>query len=353
MQKLFFLITAWMILLSSAFPAHADTGTYAAEVNIDITAESAAAAREKGMNQAYRSAFLAIAGKITTDDGIKKLSQLTDPQLVNFIQETSVVSEKASDVRYIAKLRITINEALLKTYMREQGIPFVVNSAANILVIPVFREFAGDAPLLWESGNIWRKAWESATIANTTNTYVSLPSDGTNYTALDAEKALRLDGEALDKIAAHMGTRNIYVLDAVYNGIEGIKITVLPYNGGNPNTIFVSGDRSPDLFAKAIPEVTAYIDSGLRRQNIAMSSRPSEMIVLYNYSTLGDWVKTEKDVKSIASVNGINIDAIGQNKVQFRITYVGSPDDLAAALRMKALSLKNFDTFYTLERISN
>ena len=352
MQKLFYLLFVCAVLFPlSARAQIQDLEKYTAEVSIDVTSANAAAAREKGMNNAYRSAFMAIAAKNTNEEGLNRLSALTDQQLVNFIKEAEVVSEKTSDIRYMATLRIKINGDLLKAYMQEQNIPVVIHSAANIIVIPTFREFPGDEPMLWESGNLWRKAWEKNTNANSNNRYISIPADGINYAALDAEKAVALNGLALDTVASHLGTSDIFVLDAVYNGIEGLKITVMPYRGGNPQTIYVSGDRSPELFTKAIPQVTAYIDSIVTQKNISMNEAPNEMTVLYTYPSLKDWIATEKKIKNLNYVNDIHVDAIGNGKIQFKISYIGSPVDLNAALRSSSLRLEARDGFYILEKI--
>ena len=198
------MVAAWW--LWAAVPASAQpAANYTAEVEIDVTSADAATARDKGMKQAYRGAFLAVARNMTSDEGVEKLNTLTDEQLLNFISEAEVLSEKASDVRYMARLKVQINGELLKAYMQEQGIPLIVMTSANVIVIPVFREFAADAPLLWESDNLWRKAWENTTNTGSINNYISVPADGINYAALDADKAVQMNSMALDTVASHLG----------------------------------------------------------------------------------------------------------------------------------------------------
>lgn len=321
---------------------------YVAEVSIDITAEDAASAREKGMKEAYRKAFLTVAGKSTDSEGLARLSNLTDDQLVNFIQEAEVVSEKASNVRYIATLKVRINNNLLKTYMEEQGINYVIRTASNIIVVPVFREFSGDSPLLWESRNEWRKAWEQSPQTGSENNYISVPADSMVYSVLDGNKALQLNGQALDLVASHLNTRNIYVLDAVYNGIEGLRINIMPYNGQPSKTIDISGERSPELFQKAIPEVAAYIDSTIQEQNFASDTSRQELIGMFSYQKLSDWIKTENQLKNIPQISSVKIEAMGKGKVQFRLEYIGQIYDLITALKAYRLNLQDMNGYYNL-----
>ena len=108
--------------LFSASAAGAGDMTYNAEITVDVTAENASVAREKAMTEANRQAYTAVAKRVTTADGVRRLNELNDAQILNFIKEVSIISEKASNVRYIATLNVAVNEHILKTYMQENDI---------------------------------------------------------------------------------------------------------------------------------------------------------------------------------------------------------------------------------------
>ncbi|MBO5442778.1 MAG: DUF2066 domain-containing protein [Alphaproteobacteria bacterium] len=349
MQKLLLLCLA--VLCFAAPAAAQNNDLYSAEIMVDVTAENASVAREKAMNEANRKAFLAVAGRFTTSSGVEALSSLSNAQILNFIKEVSILSEKVSDVRYIADLKVAINENIFKTYMREKNISFAVGSDANILIIPTFREFSGDTPLLWEEGNLWRKAWEEKPYQQGQIKISPLPSTEENMSVMTAERALSQDGIALDKIARINGTTDIYTADAVYNGIEGLTVTLRSAKKGTEETINVSGERSPQLFEDAITEITARINNTIKQQDIADSQQKSEITVLYKYNAIRDWLSLEKTLKSIAIVDAISIDAIGSGKVQFKIHYVGNEDKLQRAVRDKYYNLRSFGSFYNIEKI--
>lgn len=334
-----------------SLPAHGSDLTYNAEIMVDVTAENASVAREKAMNIANRKAFTTVAQRVATNDGVNKLNELTDAQILNFIKEVSVVSEKASDVRYIATFNVAVNEHILKTYMRENDIPFVIGSSANILIIPTFREFKTDAPMLWEANNVWRKTWEQNPRNISSVRFYSIPANGSNYAALDAEKALRMDGMALDKIAFINNTKDIYVADAVYNGIEGLNVTLYSYKDGSEETISVPGERSEQLLVDAINQVSDNIYGKIKKQNVVDSQRKSDITVLFTYTSLKDWLVLEKHLKEIGYISKISTDAMGSGKVQFKISYIGSFDKLLEALRNKYYNLKSYGDFYIIEKI--
>ena len=303
------------------------------------------------MTEANRQADTAVAKRVTTADGVRRLNELNDAQILNFIKEVSIISEKASNVRYIATLNVAVNEHILKTYMQENDIPFVIGSVANVLIIPTFREFKTDAPMLWEADNLWRKAWEQNPRAIGSARFFSIPANGSNYAALDAEKALRMDGMALDKIAFINNTKDIYVADAVYNGIEGLNVTLYSYRDGREESVSVPGDRSPQLFIDAINQISDHIYNQIKKQNVVDRQNKSEITVLYSYAYLRDWLILEKQLKEIGYVNGISTAAVGSGKVQFKITYIGGFDKLLEALRSKYYNLKSAGDFYIIEKI--
>ena len=338
-----------LVIISYATLSNAASKNYTAEVKIDVTAENSSIARDKGMKEAYRSAFMAIAAKTTNEEGLNRLSQLTDEQLINFIKEATVVSEKSSDVRYMATLRITVNNDLLKKFMQEQEINYYVTSSSNILVIPVFREYPEDKPLLWEKENLWRTTWEDNAVTYSSNTYVSIPHDSINSIFIDGPQALSINGKALDRISQHMGTQNIYILDAMYNGIEGLKIQIIPYSSGHPQTINIKGSRSPELFSLAQPEIVKAIDATIQKQKFNTSNQKNELTILYDYNKLSDWINTEKKIKEINLVNDVTTVASGKGKIQLQLNYLGNLEDLKTALREKGLILNDYNNFYTLE----
>ena len=117
MRRLF--LPVLLFVLFTVFSARAGQPSYSADVTVDVTADNASAARELAMRRANRQAVSAIAANFTTREGVTVLNKLTDDQLLNFIRETTVLEEKTSNVRYLAKLRITANDKILRQYLQE------------------------------------------------------------------------------------------------------------------------------------------------------------------------------------------------------------------------------------------
>lgn len=337
-----------LFVLGVANLAYAADERFAVEVDVDVTDVNASVARERAMSEANRAAFLEVAKRVTTAEGATRLAAMTDAQLINFIKEVSVIEEKTSNVRYIASLQVVLNEKMLKDYMKEREIPLLIPSTSRVLVIPVFRAFPTDRPLLWESNNQWKQAWDEVSGTR----FVSMPANGTNYSIIDADKAIALDGLALDKLQRANGVDDVYVLDAVYDGIEGLKINVNSYSGDR-KTIKVNGNRSlgAELFKQAVLQVQSQIEQNLKQQSVQEDSAQADVVVIFDYGALREWVVAEAQLRDIPYVKNIQVQAMTGNRVQFKLTFVGSSDKLLYAVRSKSYNLIDNGRFFMLEKV--
>lgn len=342
-----------ILLLVAAFlvpAAEASDERFAVEVQVDVTDVDASAAREKAMNEANRAAFVEVCKRITTAEGAAKLAGMTDAQLINFIKEVAVEEEKTSSVRYIATLKVVLNEDMLRQYMQERQIPVLIQSS-RILVIPVFRENETAVPLLWESHNLWRLAWEKAPRTGGV-TFVPLTAVGVNYAVIDAEKALALDGASLDKLMRVNGTDEVYVLDAVADGNSGLLVTATSYSG-DKRTIRVerATDSAESLFEVAVAEVEKHLTQKIRQQSLTEGSQEKTAVLMFNFDNLRQWVEAETVLRSIPYVKDIEIQAMGTNKAQFKLVFLGNHDKLLYALRAKSFNLIDHGKFFLLEKV--
>ncbi|MBR2033796.1 MAG: hypothetical protein IKA03_03890, partial [Alphaproteobacteria bacterium] len=256
---------------------------------------------------------------------------------------------KRSPVRYIANLKVVLKEDILKQYMKERDIP-IITQGKKILIIPIFREFSSDTPMLWESTNMWKQAWD-AQDTNGLIRLISIPSSGTNYAIMDGYKALQMDGASLDKIMRSNGADDVYILDATYNGIEGLTIKAMSFNG-DMFTSKVDGPRSSgqELFNNAAIQLKNELENRLAQKSIDEATNENIIVLLYEYNQLSDWVLTKNRLKTINSINNIQVQAIGNGKIQLKLTYSGKFDNLVNALRNLSYRLTEHNNYYTLSQ---
>ncbi len=343
-------ILCLLCCLTMAFEAWAANEHYAVEISVDVTDASAAEAQKRAMSEANRAAVLAVAKKITTSEGVGRFAAMNDDQLMNFIKEVSVINEKSSAVRYMANLRVVLNEDILVQYMKERDIPLMNRINEKVLIVPIFREFSSDVPQLWESSNMWKQAWDNFSSIGGVNLVV-IPSSGANYAIMDGKKAEVMDGEALDKLLRINNADDVYVLDAVYDGIEGLIVHAKSYEGDN-FSVRVEGARSlgMELFAKAVENVRKELENRVSKKNMDKAETENVVVMLFSYAQLSEWVKAENDLKQINLISKLEVQAMGNNKVQFKLSYVGDMDKLLQQLKANSYRLVEYNGYFSLEK---
>ena len=344
MKKLLF----FTFLLSTLFAltVEASDSNYSSKIAVDVTASDSSTARQIAMNEANRRALTSVIRRLSTTEAVSKVESLTDAEILNFIQETSVVSEKTSPVRYMATLNVTINENLLKAYMREQGIPFGNVSSVNVIVIPVLKDHSG-RNVLWED-NDWRKSWETKRHKKGLITFNSIYPTASNYSTIDADRALNLNGQALQEVSHNTGSDNIYIAYAFFKN-NNLNITISSYRSGLIETIQIEQTESDiTAFTAAVEAVEAAINSHLKPQLIAETSQKSEINVLYEHGGLANWLNIERTLNQIDGIDNINVIAMNNDKVQFKIVYSGSQNALFNKLNNKSITLNENSGLYLL-----
>ena len=237
-------------------------------------------------------------------------------------------------------------------YLQEKDIQTAVADKSKVVVIPVFRAFESDRPLLWDSANMWLRTWQQRPLSAGLIEIIPIPDTPISRAEIDAEKALTYDVAALREVALNNNANDVYVADAVFDGIEGLKVTLTSLKSDKAaEVIRVPGDRnmSEFLLAHGADEVVKQIENKIKNVNLAQSRVQSSIAAIFNFQKLSDWVKAEKQLKSIPYVKKVQVDAMGNGKVQLKIDFVGTDERIWSALRNKGFNLKQFDDFYLLE----
>lgn len=341
------------VSLCMVFPAFAQTqNPFEVDVKVDVTDVNAAKAREKAMQSAMRQAFEIVVNRYVPSSEKAPLLALTDEQMINFIQEISVLTEKTSNVRYLADLKVKINKPIFVAYLQEKNISMVVNEPSKIVVIPIYREFISDAPLLWDDNNLWLQTWQNAEENNNAVTIVPLaPLDVANID-FNAQMALAYNTEVLQAIALNTNASDVFVLDAFFDGIDGFKVNVSSLKARKPfDEIVVGGERKnkQNVMQRALSDVKRKIENQLKQSQTEHSKMQSTLMVIYNYDKLADWVKLEQKLRGVPYVKNLETVAIGDNKVQFKLDVIGDENQVWNAFRRLGMNFKKYDNFYLLE----
>lgn len=351
MRSFVFALCALSMLCALPVKAEEDFGV---NIKVDVTDENSSAAQQKAMAGASKAAVVDAVKRISDQSGVEKISSMNNDQLMNFIKETSVSDEKTSTNRYMANLRLVVNMDLLKEYMRERQIYISDIVIPSVVVIPVFSEFSDDAPLLWEVGNLWKKAWDNTNIDSKIN-FIVIKDTPVNISTISAQQARSLDAESLNEIKKFHNADDVYVLLAAYNGIEGLNIEITSLSGQRlEHQVKGSKSSGEELFNQAVSEILPLlekqVEATITEEDVNTSQQAT---VLFPFDNLGDWVAAEGKIKAIPGITDFQVQAFSPGKVQFTVSYQGDIDSLKNSFRASGYQLDDGGNYLILSYIGD
>jgi len=333
--------------LSYAFNVMAEV-SFDAGVSVEKEAENAVVAKEDALKEAYRKAFLNVAERLTTKENLLKLSELTDDQILLFVTETDVISEKNIGNTYRADLNIKINGDLLKEYMLENEMIEVVSAPADILLIPTYADMEYSGNVLFEDGNVWRKLLLSkGHIKAGKLNFEVIENTPSNEAFLTVDNVLNMSDEVYEKIKFMNNAKNIWTAHAVRAGLNNVVLVLKPYGGAEKRIVVKNEEGDP--FESAIEEMVSYIVYVMGQKNVDESSFKSKINAVYTYQKLKDWLELQNKLKTVPQVKNIETGAMENLKVRFGVEFSGTLEMLEASLKEQGLSLKFENGTYTIQ----
>lgn len=341
-MRVFLLVFTMMLGICNASQA---APKYEADVSVDVTAKTVSEAKQKAMSKALRSALSEIVLSISTDESVKEINKLNDNQLEHFITGVMVLMEKTSDVRYIADLRISFDEDILKAYMVENNMPIIIGEEQDILLIPLLEDEKENLDV-WGDENIWRQALLS---------HKNMQKGNLNFAVIEKN----LGNIAMIKV------NNIYnMAEGQYQELKNFNrvdgIYVLKYSLKDKKVYIKSfpskEEQSIDIVAK---EPTDVIDSVIQTFKDTKKKTYTEadhlptiqqIEVIYSYPNLSAWAELKKILNDNPQVQNINIVSMSSGKVHFNFKYSGVVEKLQANLAANGYVLKQEGEHYVINK---
>jgi len=317
-------------------------------VDVDKTAESAAAARGLALAEGRQLAFRRLLDRLVLDHERPKVPLPAAEQLEGLISGVQIESEKNSQVRYIATLSIGFAADEVRRYLRESGAGFAETFSKPLVVLPVLRREGGD--LLWETENSWRKAW-----AELPRSYalvpLSVPGDDPQLNELiNADQALNGEQSRISAVAGRYGAGGVLLAVAAVRTDAETSETVIGLvisrfgTGAADNTEVRSLRAAPDtpvesLLAQAAAQIRADISESWKVNNQIRFEDRATIDATVAFSGLPQWISIRARLESVAAIDQVEIDRISRKKAFLRLHYFGDPAQLRIGLSQRNLDL--------------
>ena len=327
------------------------------DVSVDVTAQTAALAREAALADGEAMAFRRLLERLTLSEDHGVLPALKPGEVSDYVSDFSVSNEKTSAVRYLAQLHFRFKPAAVRELLQSAGLQFAETPSKPVLVLPVYQPASG--LVLWEDPNPWREAW-STRQSGSGLLHVALPlGDLTDIGSLSVQQAVRGEVAALGKLASRYKAGDTVVAYArVGLNPDGagrradVSITRFsPQHEPETSLLAINqeqGETEEDMLIRAADNVVDRLEDQWKRENLLVGGEAGVTAITVPITGLGDWLDVQKRLKTVAVVRQVETVLMSLDEVRVNLHFVGVAAQLQTALRQTDLTLVREDNEWVL-----
>jgi len=318
------------------------------DVVVDVTAETAAKAREQALAEGEAEAFRLLLKRLTLRAEKERLPDLKAEEITTYVKDFSVASEKVSAVRYLAHLNYRFKSREIRSLLNDFDLRFAETVSKPVLVLPVYQD-AG-ALILWDDPNPWREAWGA--LPDTQSLVPTLLPVGNlaDIAAIGAEQALGGDLQRLNAIAKGYGASDILVVIGVMrvDAARARRIlevyftrygTQLQEQTEVMNFTQNDGETVSGLLARAAQELTAIVEDNWKRDNVLEFGHSGLIAVVVPIAGLRDWLDVRSRLEGVAVIQRAELVLLSHTEARVNLHFIGKIEQLMLALEQVDLGL--------------
>lgn len=342
-------------------------------VKVDVTAQSASAARNQALAEGQRKAFDLLMRRLLRQEDRASLPPVEPVTLNALIQGLEIFNERTSSVRYLADFTVRFDGARVQNYLRIRGVPFSQTAGRPVLVVPVM-ETAG-LRLLWEEENAWRAAWNGHDLENRLLTFLLPKGDADDRRILAASQALDMASPSVARLASRYGVDRVItpVLEVSRDFVTGgLKARVdmigadeslgeLPSEfdlavpaeeeaaaeageGASTAPALPQLDSvTPEMLAPVVEALVAAMDDQWKEQTLIRLDESGEMELVVPLRTAADWPEVGRRLAQVTLVQGRELRSLRPGEAVILLKYVGTRERVALGLAQANLLLHERD----------
>ena len=331
--------------VGSVRAAPIDTKMFSASgIQVDVTAGNAAAAREQAMQDGQKRALMVVMERITPSYVVDQLPELVPDDILNFVQDISVLNEKTSSVRYMATLEVRFNPDAVRELLRQNGLPYVRTSGKPLLILPVYKRSVSASPVLWAEDNAWLRAW----VNRTTESYMVplfVPmGELSDLQTVTVDQILNGDLAAAQALAKRYEAEGILIVELIRNGqtftVKGRAMDEMTASE-IPNFSFSLPltKNTATTFSRAVKKVVEHLESVWKSEQMVQFNEAASLVALVPVSGLKQWEKIKGRLDRIPIISSYYMQAARAGVLQLTIFFAENLERLQKEMNKRMLSL--------------
>ncbi|MGE3622474.1 MAG: DUF2066 domain-containing protein [Bdellovibrionales bacterium] len=316
------------------------------DVSADVTADSAAHARDQAIAEAQRTALEQLLSRLGADSSLA--GEADDDTIAALVKNFEVQNERTSSVRYIGVFTVHFRPAATREWLERSGTAYTETRSRPILILPIY--MSSGHPVLWEEHTRWWSAWENARGASLVP--VMLPSGGLDDIALlSTEEAASGDAESVKALIEkyQAGGAAVVTLNGdIENPGAPYKITVKRFdtegNSGIPTYLNLpaAADKAAidNALAQAVRQSHNVLENSWRQVVARSTQSPAEHLpVVVPIDSLDEWTSIKRKLNNVRSIERVNVITLARGTTNIEIEFRGGIEPLQGELEQHGLTL--------------
>lgn len=360
MNSLIFALVAFGVVIIGGQPLRAlqpDEVFVVAPVPLDVTAESALAARTEALEMGQILAWKRLLERLTPPGEAGALLDYKAARLAPLIQGFEVLRERTSAVRYLASLSYSFNRDEVRRVLTDAGVAFAETPSRPVLIIPILT--SQGVGVLWEDPNPWREAWQNLPRRDGLLPIVVPYGDLADIRDLSTVQAMRGDKGPMRAVATRYGARDVVVARASRTFDQRDNLPVLEIaivrrsEDGLEETIIdaIKGQTTDDLIGllgSGVTRVVTTLSTAWKQANLVRPGLETRVTVLVPIDGFGRWLSIKRRLSGIGILRRSELLRISKREALMDLWVQGGAEQLRNAVRQRDLELLEGRVDYVL-----
>jgi hypothetical protein len=317
------------------------------ELAVDVTAETAADARRRALDEGQVRALRQVLERLTRRADHAALPVVEPGSTGDLVRGIEIANEKTSSVRYLADLTVQFKPGEIRRLLRQTGLPFAETASRPVVVLPVLKTAGG--LFLWDAANQWRTAWSALPLRSGLVPIVVPLGDLADIADIDAAQAMLGDPAAIEAIATRYGAGDALValatLSATGYGLSFFEVVATRPSEADAAPILFSltspsADDVDEMMMVAASETVARVEAAWLDAHLLTFESMQTIALVVPVNGLGQWASVRRRLSEVSEISTIALKVLRRDSAQVELTYFGEESRLAAALGRRDLDLE-------------
>lgn len=337
------LLLALATSLGAAGPGLAQDWWTEVGVPVDVSAENAVAARQKGIEAGQREGLRRLLERLAPPEERSRLPAVEGLPVARYVRSYEIAQEKVAPTRWLATLNVTFDPDAVSALLTGRGLAVLEPRAVPVLLVVPAEEQAGEL-VLWAREEPWWQAWERVVATERALRLVLPLGDLADLAALTPQRIEAGDRDTLGRLAERYGAADaVLAVLRPRGGTAAAGLEVRFRAGGgvlrdDPEPVPVEPGAAEPLEAAAEQALGRLVEAW-RRAGLVRSDRPVDLALSVPLADLAGWVQIRRVLETLPEIREVRTLSIARDRAELVVRYLGDLGRLRDGLARRGLEL--------------